>query len=115
MMGNGITHPPCEQVLAAMEGVLVLFWCPGRSLLLCGRFVLHYAVFPVEVGRGSTMTWWVYGNVLGFKMDNSRRRDALRHFIALVYDIRTVLLLDYLDRTWDAHPNTPPQTEDGWF
>jgi hypothetical protein len=45
-------------------------------------------------------------NLLGFKTDDGRREDALRHFIALVYLICTVLLLDYSDQTQDACPNS---------
>jgi hypothetical protein len=52
-------------------------------------------------------------NLLGFKTDDGRREDALRHFIALLYCIRTVLLLDYSDRTQDARPNSPGPTKLG--
>ena len=50
-IGNSTTHPPCEQVLAAMEGVLVLFWCPGGSSSSCVCVALC-SVSCVEVGRG---------------------------------------------------------------
>ena len=77
-------------------------WC-CHVIYTC---VLRKTLIPIPL-HGIVISSWL--NFI--EIHNSRRQRSLRHFIHYVYDLHRILLLDYSDQTWDASPNTPPQTE----
>ena len=71
------THPPCEQVLTAVEGVSVLGSPlslarsrPSLAALCCDAWC-----FLCRGSRESAMMWWVYGSVLVCTLQASHSTD----------------------------------------